>query len=103
MRGTTNRLNGCKVPCDNTLLKRAFWIDRVILLRLPAGVVELADTRDLKSLGASPRAGSSPAPGTRLQIFPTPSFIPSTTLSITYKIRQFSQLMPQTLLHGHLP
>ena len=29
-----------------------------------AGVVELADTRDLKSLGGFPRTGSIPVPGT---------------------------------------
>ena len=32
-----------------------------------AGVAELVDARDLKSLGAMHRAGSIPAPGTTLQ------------------------------------
>ncbi len=33
-------------------------------LSLCAGVVELADTQDLKSCGGFPRTGSSPVPGT---------------------------------------
>ena len=40
---------------------------RVLFLLLFARVVELVDTRDLKSLGLNSRAGSIPAPGTRLR------------------------------------
>ncbi len=32
-------------------------------------MVELVDTRDLKSLGSFCRAGSSPAPGTKIEFF----------------------------------
>jgi hypothetical protein len=35
-----------------------------LILKLVAWVAELVDARDLKSLGACPRAGSIPAPGT---------------------------------------
>ncbi len=40
----------------------------MILLK-GAWMAELVDARDLKSLGAMPRAGSTPAPGTILLSF----------------------------------
>ncbi len=45
----------------------SFWIRlyQIRVLRLlNARVAKLVDARDLKSLGATPRAGSTPAPGT---------------------------------------
>jgi hypothetical protein len=51
----------------------------------PAWVAELVDARDLKSLGGSPRAGSSPALGTNeikgLALSANPLFIVLKSLS----------------------
>ena len=54
----------CKIliPGSNPGVASIFFLRNLCLLY--AGVVELVDTRDLKSLGTLFRAGSSPASGT---------------------------------------
>ncbi len=51
---------------DRRLYLLDFGLFCVILFRVSAGVVELVDTRDLKSLGCYNRAGSIPALGTEI-------------------------------------
>lgn len=56
-----------------------------------AGVVELVDTWDLKSHGALPRAGSSPASGMAATAFPDVA-IPSWFFSLRNAVKHFHQV-----------